>query len=62
VVRRYELPKKPDEEQRLVVKVSRTWNPHNALGNVDRRELGVGVKILKTEVGDQRSGWEKTEI
>ncbi len=34
------------EEQQLILKVSRTWIPHEHLGNYDRRELGVGVKIL----------------
>ena len=52
VIRKYALPKTPDEDQRLVVKVSRTWNPHNDSGNFDRRELGIGVKVLrKGEVG-----------
>lgn len=47
--RRYELPKTPGEEQRLDIEVSRTWIPHNHLGNFDRRQLGVGVKILRTQ-------------
>ena len=46
VKRRYELPETPGEEQRLDVEVSRTWIPHAYLGNFDRRELGVGVKLL----------------
>jgi len=62
VRKKYELPETPGETQRLVLEVSRTWIPHEHLGNFDRRELGVGVKILKTEDGGQRSGWEKTEI
>ena len=52
VRRRYELKAERVEgtersEQRLVLEVSRTWVPHNVLGNFDRRELGVGVKIHK---------------
>jgi hypothetical protein len=34
------------EEQELILEVSRTWIPHEVLGNFDRRELGVGVKVL----------------
>jgi len=37
------------EEQRLVLEVSRIWIPHETLGNFDRRELGVGARIVKTE-------------
>jgi len=33
------------KEQRLDIEVSRTWIPHNHLGNFDRRELGIGVKM-----------------
>ena len=59
VKRRYELRKRraqsgergaqgeEGKEQRLVLEVSRTWIPHETLGNFDRRELGVGVKIHK---------------
>jgi len=46
IVRRYDIPDVPGKEERLLMKVSRTWIPHNHLGNFDRRELGVGVKIL----------------
>jgi len=37
------------KEQELILEVSRTWNPHDVLGNFDRRELGMGVRIVKTE-------------
>lgn len=46
IVRRYDIPDVPGKEERLLMKVSRTWIPHNHLGNFDRRELGVGVRIL----------------
>jgi len=36
-----------EREQKLILEVSRTWVPHETLGNFDRRELGVGVKIHK---------------
>jgi len=48
VKRSYVLPETPGQTQRLVIDVSRTWIPHNHLGNFDRRELGVGVKILNS--------------
>ncbi len=35
------------KEQKLLLEVSRTWNPHKYLGNFDRRDLGVGVIIFK---------------
>ena len=47
VRKKYELPEIAGKEQKLLLEVSRTWNPHNALGNFDRRELGIGVKIHK---------------
>jgi hypothetical protein len=34
------------KEQKLLLEVSRTWIPHDVLGNFDRRELGIGVKIV----------------
>ncbi len=48
VVRKYELPVIPGEELELelLLEVSRTWIPHEVLGNFDRRELGVGVKLI----------------
>jgi O-Antigen ligase len=46
VRRKYELPVTPGEEQKLLLEVSRTWIPHEVLGNFDRRSLGVGVKVL----------------
>jgi O-antigen ligase len=52
VRRRYELKGERGAgsgEERLVVEVSRTWIPHNHLVNFDRRELGVGVRIVKTD-------------
>ena len=51
VRKKYELQETPGEEkgQRLVLEVSRTWIPHEHLGNFDRRELGVGVKIASSE-------------
>ncbi|MFH1954157.1 MAG: O-antigen ligase family protein [Pseudomonadota bacterium] len=51
VRKKYELQETPGEEkgQRLVLEVSRTWIPHEHLGNFDRRELGVGVKIGSSE-------------
>ena len=45
--KKYHLPEAPGQEQRLLLNVSRTWVPHEVLGNFDRRELGVGVKIHK---------------
>jgi len=42
----YDLPVTPGEVQDLILEVSRTWIPHKALGNFDRRKLGVGVRIL----------------
>ena len=45
----YSLPEVPGEDQELVLEVSRTWIPHEHLGNFDRRELGVGVKIVNGE-------------
>lgn len=36
-------------KEKLVIEVSRTWVPHEVLGNFDRREMGVGVKIVSAE-------------
>ena len=47
--RKYQLPEKPGGSQKLVIEVSRIWVPHEVLGNFDRREMGVGVKILKPD-------------
>lgn len=47
VRRKYELSVMPGEEEDLLLEVSRTWIPHEVLGNFDRRKLGVGVKVLK---------------
>ncbi|MFH1954132.1 MAG: O-antigen ligase family protein [Pseudomonadota bacterium] len=52
--KKYDLQETSGKTQELILEVSRTWNPHNILGNFDRRELGVGVKILMTEVGDRK--------
>ncbi|EFK08087.1 conserved hypothetical protein [delta proteobacterium NaphS2] len=30
----------------MLLKVSRTWISHEVLGNFDRRELGIGVKVI----------------
>ena len=49
VRRKYQLPVTPGETQNMVLEVSRTWIPHNVLGNFDRRELGLGVKIVKSD-------------
>jgi hypothetical protein len=38
-----------EREQKLLLEVSRTWIPHEHLGNFDRRKLGIGVKIVKSE-------------
>jgi O-antigen ligase len=46
LVRKYELPVVPGEELELLLEVSRTWIPHEVLGNFDRRSLGVGVKLI----------------
>ena len=46
VRRKYKLPLTPGETQELILAVSRIWIPHNVLGNFDRRELGLGVKIV----------------
>ena len=35
-----------EKEEELLLEVSRTWIPHNTLGNFDRRNLGIGVKIV----------------
>lgn len=47
--KKYEVPEIAGEEKELVLEVSRTWVPHDVLGNFDRRELGVGVRIVNTE-------------
>jgi hypothetical protein len=49
VKRKYELEGPPRDVQKLVIEVSRTWIPHEVLGNFDRREMGIGVKIVKPE-------------
>jgi hypothetical protein len=49
VRRRYELPVTPGKTERLILEVSRTWIPHEHVGNFDRRKLGVGVKIVSGE-------------
>lgn len=46
--RKYELPVRPGQHQELLLEVSRTWIPHAHLGNFDRREFGVGVKVIGT--------------
>lgn len=43
--KKYELPETLGKKQELRIEVSRTWIPHEHLGNFDRRELGIGVKI-----------------
>ena len=53
VSRVYELPV-GDGEDELILEVSRTWIPHEVLGNFDRRKLGVGVKELSSKVKDLR--------
>jgi len=45
VRREYELPV-GDGDGELILEVSRTWIPHEHLGNFDRRKLGIGVKVL----------------
>ena len=30
----------------LTLAVSRTWNPHKVYGNFDRKDLGVGVRVV----------------
>ena len=47
VMRKYELPVTPGDEQALILEVSRTWIPHEVLKNFDRRKLGLGVRIVK---------------
>ena len=44
--REYELPV-GDGDDELMLEVSRTWIPHEVLGNFDRRKLGVGVKVIE---------------
>ena len=44
--RSYSLPVTPDKDHALILKVSRTWNPHKELNNFDRRNLGIGIKLL----------------
>jgi len=34
-------------DDELLLEVSRTWIPHEVLGNFDRRELGIGVKLIE---------------
>jgi len=46
VRKKYKLPETTGKTQSLTLEVSRTWNPHNALKNFDRRNLGIGVKIV----------------
>ena len=46
VWRVYELPVGGGGDE-LLLEVSRTWTPHEVLGNFDRRELGVGVKLIE---------------
>ena len=47
VVRReYELPVVNGDDE-LLLEVSRTWIPHEVLKNFDRRELGIGVKLIE---------------
>ena len=47
VVRRvYELPVGGGGDE-LILEVSRTWIPHEVLGNFDRRKLGIGVKVIE---------------
>ena len=54
VIRReYALPVVGGDDE-LVLEVSRTWIPHEVLGNFDRRRLGVGVKELSSKVKDLR--------
>jgi len=47
VRRKYSLTETLGQEQELLIDVSRTWNPHKHLGNHDRRNLGVGVAIVR---------------
>ena len=47
VRRKYDLPVGVGEGQDLILEVSRTWIPHDHLKNFDRRELGVGVKVIE---------------
>ncbi|MCF8128205.1 MAG: O-antigen ligase family protein, partial [Deltaproteobacteria bacterium] len=44
--RKYTFPETPGETVPLTLEVSRTWNPHKFYGNFDRKDLGVGVRIL----------------
>jgi len=52
VKRRFELKaqcsklKAEGKQQTLLLEVSRTWIPHEHLGNFDRRKLGMGVRII----------------
>jgi len=49
VRKKYELFEIAGKEEQLLLEVSRTWIPHEHLRNFDRRKLGVGVKIVKTQ-------------
>ena len=49
VTKKYELPEIAGKEQTLLLEISRTWIPHEHLGNFDRRKLGIGVRIVKPE-------------
>ena len=49
VRRKYHLPETPGKKQELLIEVSRTWIPHEHLGNFDRRKLGVGVRLTTND-------------
>ena len=45
--RKYAFPETLGKTERLTLAVSRTWNPHKVYGNFDRKDLGVGVRVIK---------------
>jgi O-antigen ligase len=56
VTKKFSLPAVNTSET-LILDVSRTWIPHHNLKNFDRRQLGIGVRIIPAErqpVADNR--------
>ena len=48
ITKKFSLPAASTSEP-LILEVSRTWIPHHYLKNFDRRQLGIGVRIIPTE-------------
>ena len=45
--RKYTFPEALGKPESLTLEVSRTWNPHKVYGNFDRKDLGVGMKLIE---------------